>query len=39
MTVSHVVYNKTIFKTEHSPIFDGDDFLNFDPTDPHYKAL
>lgn len=39
MTVSHVSYNKTIYKTENSPHFDGDSFVNFDPKDPHFKAL
>lgn len=29
MTVSHVVYNSEIFKTEHSPHFDGDTFKDF----------
>jgi len=39
MTVSHVVYNNTIFKTVHSPHFDGDDFKEFLPTDEHFKLL
>lgn len=39
MTVSHVVYNKTIHKTPESPVLDGENLETYDPNDSHFQAL
>lgn len=39
MTVSHVVYDKKIYKTPISPTLDGDTFTDFDTKDEHFIAL
>lgn len=39
MTVTHLVYNKEIFKNEHSPHLDGDSFRDFDKNDLDFQAL
>ena len=39
MSVSHVVYNKSITVTPITPNMEGDSFSMFDQEDPHFKAL
>eukprot|EP00300_Choanocystis_sp_HF-7_P008250 c15808_g1_i1.p1 GENE.c15808_g1_i1~~c15808_g1_i1.p1 ORF type:complete len:897 (-),score=261.85 c15808_g1_i1:81-2771(-) len=39
MTVSHVVYNKTITKTPLTPSLTADKFDEYDPRDSSFKAL
>ena len=40
MSVSHLVYDKRISIIPHvTPVMKEDNFLPFDPADPHFKAL
>jgi sodium/potassium-transporting ATPase subunit alpha len=39
MTVSHLMYNRTIYLTPISPVMEGDTFTEFQTEDAHFKAL
>ena len=39
MTVSHLVYDKTIHVTPITPNMEGDTFTNFETSDEHFKRL
>lgn len=39
MTVSHLFYDNKIYKTSHTPVLQGDDFVNYNESESSFKRL